>query len=67
MDVRRTGVQELRRGIERDEVVVLDARRVDAWEASGEKIPGALRVEPDDVEAVIGRLPPGRAIVAYCT
>lgn len=67
MQATRIDVNELRRGIERDEVVVLDVRQPKAWEGSDVKVPGAIRVEPDALGQAMGQLPKTRQIITYCT
>jgi len=46
---------------------VLDVRNPVDYAASGEKIPGAIRIPVDELEGRIGELDPAREVVAYCT
>jgi rhodanese-related sulfurtransferase len=46
---------------------LVDSRSANAWGSSDEKLPGAIRVPPDDIEAHAATLPKGRPIVTYCT
>ena len=51
-------------------VTFLDDRSSKAWGASDVKIPGALRVPPDEVEqhlAEIGTIPKSATVITYCT
>lgn len=49
--------------------VVLDVRQPAAFDALPIKVPGAIRVPPDELDAVLPtlELDPGRPVVAYCT
>jgi rhodanese-related sulfurtransferase len=44
----------------------LDVREETAWERSGTKIAGAVRMAEDDVERRLNELPRDRPIIAYC-
>ena len=50
-------------------VVFVDARRDDAWSEAHEKLPGAVRLGPDDVarDDTLPILPVHRSIITYCT
>ena len=53
---------------ERDELIVfVDSRNAKEWAASDVKLPGAIRVPADDVEAHLDEIPRDRSVVAYCT
>ncbi len=56
--------KELRQLVLAGEVVVLDVRPRDEFDAG--HIPGALSVPLDELEERLGELPSGRDIVAYC-
>ena len=47
-------------------VVVLDVRRASAWSADPRGLPGALRVDPRDLDDLLPRLPRRGLIVACC-
>jgi rhodanese-related sulfurtransferase len=47
-------------------VTILDVRSQKAWESSQEKIPGAVRVDKDNLEPPAD-WPRNRLTVAYCT
>jgi membrane protein DedA with SNARE-associated domain len=47
--------------------VILDVRSPLAREAEPRRIPGALSVELDALDALVGRIPPDRDIVVYCS
>lgn len=49
-----------------EEVVVVDVRR-GSWDRSDDKIAGALRVDPKQLEADSRQIPAGSTVVAYCT
>ena len=51
-------------------VTFLDDRSPGAWDASDVKLPGALRVPPDEAErhlAEIGTIPKSATVITYCT
>lgn len=50
-----------------DRVVVLDARSRGAYETGTVRIPGDLRIPPDELENSLWQIPMGSAIVTYCT
>jgi rhodanese-related sulfurtransferase len=53
--------------MERERLVIIDARSADAWSKATSQAAGAIRVPPDDVASHVGEIPRGRPIVAYCT
>jgi len=48
-------------------LVFLDSRSESSWRALGTKLPGAIRVPPDDVESHLSEIPRDRRIIVYCT
>ena len=48
-------------------MVFLDSRNPKAWAESDRKIPGAIRVPVDDVEAHLDEIDRVSTIIAYCT
>jgi rhodanese-related sulfurtransferase len=51
-----------------ENLVVVDARSAAAWQSSRLRVPGALRVSPDQIDEHAAQLPQGVAVlVAYCT
>ena len=53
--------------LDRDEpLVFVDARSAEAWEESDAKLPGAIRLPPDQVEKHVRELPQDQPIVIYC-
>jgi rhodanese-related sulfurtransferase len=47
-------------------IVFLDSRSPKSWQESDRKLPGAIRVPPDDVEPHIAGLDKSSTIIAYC-
>jgi rhodanese-related sulfurtransferase len=50
-------------------IVFVDARRDEVWSDAQEKLPGAVRLGPDDVarDETLPIIPVARSIVTYCT
>ena len=48
-------------------VAFVDARNPIAWGSSKVKLPGAIRVPLDEVDALLPRLPRDRRLIVYCT
>ncbi len=64
----RISASELRAMIENGEQpLILDARSALAREAEPRRIPGAIIVDLDTVEQIIGAVPPDRDVVVYCS
>jgi rhodanese-related sulfurtransferase len=47
--------------------VFIDTRNARHWARSEVKIPGALRIWREELEARIEEVPRGRTIITYCT
>jgi hypothetical protein len=61
-------VEEARRLIEEGhDPIFIDTRNSKHWGQSDQKIPGALRIWREELEARIEEVPRGRVIIAYCT
>jgi rhodanese-related sulfurtransferase len=68
MEVTRVTVDEVRARLDRGEpLAIVDARSADAWSKATSRIPGAIRVPPDDVAPHLEEIPRDRAVVTYCT
>jgi rhodanese-related sulfurtransferase len=48
-------------------IVFVDARTAKAWNDSGRKIPGALRITANDIPRQMGKIARDATVVAYCT
>jgi hypothetical protein len=48
-------------------VLFIDARNAEAWANSGEKLPKAIRVRPEDLDEHLHEIPKNAVIIAYCT
>ncbi|HXV62654.1 MAG TPA: rhodanese-like domain-containing protein [Vicinamibacteria bacterium] len=66
-DVRQISVEELAKQLEAggDNVVLLDAR--DEAEYAVSHLPGAIRIDPEEISAMLDGLDRDAAIVAYCS
>jgi rhodanese-related sulfurtransferase len=63
----RIAAEEVKARMDRGEKpFFVDVREDTAWERSGVKIAGALRMPEDDVERRLNELPRDRPIIAYC-
>jgi rhodanese-related sulfurtransferase len=49
-----------------DPTVLIDARNSVGWNSSATKIPGAFRIEPDNIDQGIDLLPKDQLIIVYC-
>ena len=67
-DTLRVSAQEVLRRISRGEdVYFVDTRNPVAWGEADTKLPAAVRVPADAVEAHLADMPRDRMIVTYCT
>ena len=67
-EVTRVTPDEIKQRMDRGEpIAFLDARNPKAWAESDQKLPGAIRVPADEVEAHLSEIPRDRTVVAYCT
>lgn len=48
-------------------VIFIDARNPKAWAESDVKLPGAIRMPPDDVRSHVVGIPRGHTMIVYCT
>jgi NhaP-type Na+/H+ or K+/H+ antiporter len=65
--VRRIQPEELYRRIQAGEpTTIIDVRRLQAYEASGYRIPGAIRITLDELPGRLATLPTDPPIALYC-
>jgi len=50
-----------------DDIQLLDVRNPVDYAASGQRLPGAIRIPVDELEKRLSELDPAREVVAYCT
>jgi hypothetical protein len=68
VEVPRITVEEARqRMVEGEPITFVDSRSASAWESAVGKIPGAVRVPPDQATQRISAIPKGNPVVVYCT
>jgi len=68
MEATRVTIDEVRERIERGEqFTFVDTRNPKAWDESDAKLPGAIRVPADELEAHLGEIPRDRVVITYCT
>ena len=65
-DVPRIPKGELKAKLGSPDLVLIDVRSGDDWESSGEKISGAVRMDPATVDAWAATLPKDKEIILYC-
>jgi hypothetical protein len=68
--VPRVQVEELVRKLqseEADRILVVDVRSHGYYEEDAARIKGSIRIEPNNLEEELKRLPPDRDIYLYCT
>lgn len=58
---------ELKERLGNADLVIIDVRSPHAWNLSRDKIKGAVREDPMDVESWIGKYPKEKTYVFYCT
>ena len=66
----RISAQELKEQMEHEEFIILDLRQNDSYDESQEQIPGSIRLDPNDDEAIqrmMDSTDKNAAIVGYCT
>jgi rhodanese-related sulfurtransferase len=63
----RMAKEQLKAQLGHPDVVVIDVRAFTDWVMTKEKIKGAVRENPRDVEDWSGKYPKDRTIVLYCT
>jgi len=60
--------EELARRLEAgNDIQILDVRNSADYAASGQRLPGAIRIPVDELEEHLSELDPAREVVAYCT
>lgn len=68
MKAERITINELKAKIDSGEpVTILDVRNPTDYRNSDVRLPGAVRIPVDELEARAGELDPAREVVAYCT
>jgi rhodanese-related sulfurtransferase len=67
MELVGISVEEARRRVDEGEkLYFVDARRASDWQDADQKLPGALRVSPENAKAHVNDLPGHSTIVIYC-
>ena len=67
-EVTRVTPDEIKQRMDRGEkFTFVDSRNPTAWGESDVKLPGAIRLTPDDAEKRADNLPRDRTIITYCT
>ena len=67
-EVTLISADEVNRRMDKGELLyILDTRSQDAWNKGVNKLPGAIRVPPDQVDKHLADVPHDRTIITYCT
>jgi rhodanese-related sulfurtransferase len=67
-EVTRVMPEEIKERMDRGErFTFVDSRNPKDWGESDVKLPGAVRLTPEDAEKRVGDLPPDQTIITYCT
>ena len=67
-EVTRVTPDEVKQRMDRGEkFTFVDSRNPTAWGESDVKLPGAIRLTPEDAEKRAEELPRDRTIITYCT
>ena len=68
VNVTRVTPDEVKQRMDRGEkFTFVDSRNPTAWRESNVKLPGAIRMTPEDAGKHVGDLPRDRTIITYCT
>ncbi len=65
-DAPRITMEELKSILGDPNLVIIDSLVGDQWETVAQKLPGAVRENPDDVESWADKYPKDKTIVTYC-
>jgi len=66
-EIQKMTRDELRAVLEDPEFVIIDVRSDTDWRKSDQKVKGAVREDPRDVDAWSGKYPKEKAFVLYCS
>jgi rhodanese-related sulfurtransferase len=64
--VRRVSVEELKSMLGNPSVMIIDVRAAEDWKSSTEKIKGAVREDPEKVDAWMNNYPKDKTLIFYC-
>ena len=68
MEPTRVTVDEVKQRMDRGELFTfVDSRNPKAWGEADTKLPGAIRVQADEVDRHLDKIPRDRSIIVYCT
>ncbi len=63
----RISVEEAKEKVDQDDAIILDVVDPGAYEELSEKIAGAVRIDPRDIQSEFEQLPKEETILSYCT
>ncbi|PKN62907.1 MAG: hypothetical protein CVU57_22250 [Deltaproteobacteria bacterium HGW-Deltaproteobacteria-15] len=64
--VPRISKEEVRKMLGNPGCIIIDVRQRADWDASKEKIKGAVREDPDKVASLMDRYPKDKTLIFYC-
>jgi rhodanese-related sulfurtransferase len=68
MEATRVTADEVKERMGRGEpFAFVDTRNPQAWGEATSKLPGAIRVPADEVDAHVSEIPTDRTVITYCT
>jgi rhodanese-related sulfurtransferase len=68
METTRVTADEVKERMARGEqFTFVDTRNPQAWGEAKTKLPGAIRVPADEVDAHLSEIPKDRTVITYCT
>lgn len=63
--VKKITVNKLLESLDHPQLLILDVRATESWQASDEKIRGAVRKNPDTFDSWAGELPKDKSLALY--
>ncbi len=65
-EAKRMPIEELKGMLGSPDLVVVDVRRGEDWQSSTVKVKGAVREDPEKVDAWMSKYPKDKTLVFYC-
>ncbi len=65
-EAKRMPIEELKGMLGKPDLVIVDVRRDEDWKSSTVKVKGAVREDPEKVDAWMSKYPKDKTLVFYC-